>query len=287
MKTLSTDVSMVFAHTHDHIVNADAPGVPRPGLQISAKPGHVVSSYVDLLSKIAALQYHNPRFRFLFRGQSRDHVLNLQGQPGVHSSLYPSILRPSGTKDRRSELRDRFTRLSCLEDELKKRLVAEEIHHDRIIRWAILQHYETVPTPLLDVTLSLQVAVSFALAEDPSAGYLFALAVPHLSGPVSVSIESQTQVIDLSQACPPEALRPHFQSGLLIGDYPVVGAVDTSHGGRGLIGNNFACRLFAKFHLTNCVSWAKEGWVPTSPDILFPNKIDTWHLALDGLAAIP
>jgi len=284
MKTLSTDVAMVFSHKHADIVNSTAPDVLPPGLLMSGSPGHVVRSYVELLTKVAALQYHNPRFRFLFRGQREDYRLNLRGEKAARSLLYPSILRPDGSKERRSLLVDRFSRLERLERELVKRLSVDEIHHDRIIRWAILQHYEIAPTPLLDVTLSLQIALSFALANNAGDGFLFALAVPHLSGPISVSIESGTQVVDLSQACPPDALRPHFQSGFLITDYPIVDCVESTHGGRGMVGNNFACRLFAKFKLANCRSWAREGWRPTPRSILFPNHIDKWFGALAGLA---
>src|SRR5437667_8777920 len=97
---------------------------------------------------------------------------------------------------------------------------------------ALLQHYQVVATPLLDVTHSLQTALSFALADNRDEVYLFALAVPQLTGPISVSIESMTQVVDLTQVCPPAALRPHFQSGLLISDYPVIDNARASHGGK-------------------------------------------------------
>jgi hypothetical protein len=270
MNPLALDVYMVFGDESGEVVNADAPGVTKPGLPLSARPGHEVSSYRELLKKIAALSYHNSRFRLLFRGQTRDHV-----RPGGHSSLYPSIFRPSRSGDRRGELKARFAALRVAEELLKQGLSVRDVHRDQIVRWAILQHYEVVPTPLLDVTRSIQAALSFALAGESDEGYLFVLAFPHLTGPVSVSIESLTQVIDLSQVCPPAVLRPHFQEGLLVGDYPVVDNAESSHGGKGMIGNNFACRLLGKFRLTTCSRWANEGFLATRNDILFPAE-DEW-----------
>ena len=266
MNPLSIDTYMVFGSESGELVNSGASEGLAPGLVLSNRPAHEVSSYREVLRKIAALNYHNSRFRLLFRGQTKDHT-----GPGPHSSLYPSILRPPGGRDRRAKLESRFKTLRIAEDLLRK----GHVHRDQIVRWAILQHYEVVPTPLLDVTRSIQAALSFALAGGADEGYLFVLAFPQLTGPISVSIESMTQVIDLSQVCPPEALRPHFQEGLLVGDYPVMDSVDSTHGGKGMIGNNFACRLLSKFRLTNCQMWAKEGFMATPNEILFPVE-DEW-----------
>ena len=210
-------------------------------------------------------------------------MVNSKGGPGVHSSLFPSILRQSGQKDRVIELNKRFSRLAAAEEKLKESFAIREIHQDRIVRWAILQHYEIVPTPLLDVTLSVQSALSFALAEGRDEGYLFILAFPQLTGPISVSIESMTQVIDLTQVCPPEALRPHFQSGVLVCDYPVVDSRESSHGKKGMLGNNFSCRLLGKLKLTNCRMWVDEGFVSTRSDILFPDSYDEWFPMLSKI----
>ena len=271
---------MVFHHEDKGIVRYD-----HPGLLLSAGPGHMVTSYRELLKKVAALTYYNSRFRILFRGQASDYRLMPKGDRGMRSSLYPSILRSSSDKGREKArvLDDRFRTLFAAEHRLKERLSVQEIHRNRIVRWAMLQHYEVCPTPLLDVTQSLQPALSFALLGNRDDGFLFALAFPHLTGPVSVSIESMTQVVDLRQVCPPEALRPHFQRASLVGDYPAVDSREASHGGRGLVGNNFACRLLTKFKLTNCRAWANEGFSPTPQDILFPNSDDEWFSVLSSI----
>lgn len=275
MEPITKSVFMVYCHDHEEIVNAAGPGVPKPGLPLSARPGHEVSSYRELMKKIAALSFYNSRFRLLFRGQAQDYMVNHKGDPGVHSSLYPSILRASGGTNRRAALDKRFQTLHVAEELLTQRITDGTLRQHQIMRWAVLQHYEVVQTPLLDVTQSLQTAISFALASNADEGYLFVLAFPQLSGHISVSVESMTQVVDLTQVCPPEALRPHFQAGLLVGDYPTVDCSEMSHGGRGMIGNNFACRLLGKFKLLNGHDWAKKGFVATREDVLFPHD-DAW-----------
>lgn len=281
MKVITANSLMAFDHEHDGIINHRTTGLP-----LSARDGHEVTSYRELLKKVAALHFHNPRFRILFRGQSKDYRLNMRGQRGIHSSLYPSILRPSSGKRREELLDERFRVLASAEQELKNRLWVHEIHHNQIVRWAILQHYEVCPTPLLDVTPSLQSGLSFALLGGRTEGYLYALAFPQLTGPVSVSIETMTQVIDLSQVCPSEALRPHFQVGMLVSDYPVVDSRESSDARKGFIGNNFSCRLITKFKLSNCGAWASEGWSPAPENILFPNSDDEWWSLMTSIKQV-
>lgn len=278
MRVLTNPRFMLFREEDANIVASDAAGLP-----IAARNGHPVKSYVELLQKIAALSYHNSRFRLLFRGQRKDYRLNMRAEPGVHSCLFPSILRPVEGPKRELLLDSRFERLARAEGLLQDALRYEEIHRLRIVRWAILQHYEICETPLLDVTLSLQTALSFVFGTNVVTGYLFVFAVPHLTGPVSVSTEAMTQTVDLAHVCPPEALRPHFQSGVLIGDYPEYENRLQTHNKKGFIGNSFACRLLTKFQLLGVGSWKQEGFAPTSTSLLFPNEHDSWYTTLQGV----
>ncbi|HEX6902512.1 MAG TPA: FRG domain-containing protein [Thermoanaerobaculia bacterium] len=271
MKTLATDNFMLFLDDEADIVASD-----RPGLPVAAKKGHVVSSYREVLKKVAALHFHNPRFKLLFRGQGKDYKLNIRGEKGVHSCLYPTIFRPHSSKPRKDLLDARFQILLSAEKLLKERVSERAIWDHQLVRWAILQHYGVCDTPLLDVTQSLQIALSFACGNGEDEGFLYVLAFPQLTGPISVALESLTQVIDLSPVCPPQALRPHFQTGVLVGDYPTVTHREVSHDGKGMIGNSFACRLLTKFRLTNCRSWVQEGFSATPYNILFPDQDDEW-----------
>jgi hypothetical protein len=278
MEVLSNNTILVFDDEHTELVNTVE------GLPLAAKPGHEIGSYRELLRKVAALNFHNPRFKLLFRGQTEDYRLNMLGEPGAHSHLYPSILRAKpGQKKDKSILDHRFVTLQKADELLRLESDNYHYHQNQIVRWALLQHYEVCDTPLLDVTGSLQTALSFALYPKRDQGYVYVLAFPQLSGPLSVSIESKTQVIDLSQLCPPDVLRPHFQSGMLVGDYPIVDHRKASHGGKGMIGNNFACRLLTKFQIRNCLAWQAEGFTPTPDSILRPNAEDRWFQTLRSI----
>lgn len=258
------------------------------GLVLASQKPHIAKEYRELLSKIAALSFGNSRYKLLFRGQSKDYRLALDGAVGGRSNLWPSILRPSSSRERESLLDQRFRKLEKAEMKLIELFPSiPEIQRMRIVRWAILQHYEICPTPLLDVTLSLQIALSFAIgSQHADEGFLYVFAVPLLNGPISVSTESMTQVIDLAQICPPDALRPHFQSGILLSDYPEYTGREQTHKGRGGIENDFGCRLLAKFHLVNISAWRDEGFQPTHPAILFPDAIDKWADALRTLKEV-
>ena len=96
----------------------------------------------------------------------------------------------------------------------------DRVTRSRILQWAIIQHYEICETPLLDVTHSLRVAASFATLNGSLAPVLYVLAAPYLGGTISASSEQGIQTIKLSSICPPDARRPHFQEGYLLGEYP-------------------------------------------------------------------
>jgi hypothetical protein len=48
------------------------------------------------------------------------------------------------------------------------------------------------------------------------------LGVPNVSGVIKASSEANLQIVRLSSACPPEAVRPHLQEGYLLGEYPEI-----------------------------------------------------------------
>ena len=258
------------------------------GISLSFDSGHKIKSYHELLFKLAELNFYNKRFQLLFRGQEKDYPIN---KDNLRSNLYPSILRVKNksfkSKKRKNEIIKNFERLKKTEKLLDEVFggnswLNKYLNNNQILKWAIIQHYEICTTPLLDVTGSLQTALTFAIGEK-NEGYLYVLGFPQRAGPISVSIESNTQLIDLSQICPPEALRPHFQNGILAGDFPSYDHIDKTHGKNGMNGNNFSCRLLSKFHLTNCKNWKAEGFHLTPKDILFPNEKDDFYKELRNI----
>ena len=272
----------IFRYTHK---SSDIEGADVAGLPISTKPCHKIHSYEDLLEKISALNFFNSSLQIVFRGQDKDYYSKGNKGKSVRSNLYPSLLRrlPMESAKRKQRIKERVNTLEKAEKLLKKRIKIGYIHRHRLVRWAILQHYEVCATPLLDVTNSLQTAISFALKNKTGEGFLYSIALPHQTGPLSISIESMTQLVDLSKLCPPEAARPHFQHGLLVGDYPT--GLDTSDlvTRAPKVSANFSCRLLTKFHLTNTNDWVGKQFFPTPSSILFPNDRDTWYPILNDI----
>ena len=193
---------------------------------IRASDGHPVESYAELAKKVAELQFLNRDYVLLFRGQVKDYR-TVKG----NSMIKPSIFRlENGKVPSPTIMIHRFSSLRkaeiCLVQQyVEKRLLGvERIKRHRILRWAVLQHYKMCVTPLLDVTHSIRIAASFASNKkthgDPA--YIYVFGVPNLNGAVTSSSEAGLQVVRLSSACPPDALRPHFQDGYLLGEYPEI-----------------------------------------------------------------
>lgn len=211
--------------------------------------GHRVANYVELASKVAALQFLNREHVLLFRGQDADY-LNGAGL----STMKPTIFRGrrSSSNPSTATLARRFSVLRNAEQrlmelyEVEGLLGSDRLSRQRLLRWSILQHYDVCKTPLLDVSHSLRVAASFAATNNPEDAYLYVLAVPNLSGAVTASSEASMQIVRLSSACPPSAMRPHLQEGYLLGEYPEIS--DVRPPGRYLrVEMDFGRRLVGKF----------------------------------------
>lgn len=247
---------------------------------IRSDAGLVVSSFQELVEKVARLAYYNRDHVLLFRGQDSDYP-----NRGGNTSIHPSILR--GYRNLRhdswiNELHLRFEKLKRAETELvecwRSRSLPDlhRLQNHRSLRWAILQHYEVCPTPLLDVTHSLRVAASFAShgtsGKKQTAAYFYVLAVPQISGAITASAEAELQIFRLSSICPPAAQRPHFQEGYLLGHYPEIQSAEEKER-YDLYTVDFARRLLCKFRLDLTNFWRRS--FPIIPKTaLYPQKDD-------------
>lgn len=233
-----------------------------------------VKNYLDLADKIAEVQYLNPEYVLVFRGQSKDY----KDRYGA-SSIPPGIFRGEDLQARSHILAPRFDRLRRAEQALIEHWQLAPIDGNikikkyRILRWSILQHYEICETPLLDVTYSLRVAASFASLSSGKHGFVFALGVPHISGTITTDMEAGLQTVRLASVCPPQARRPHIQEGYLLGEYPDI-SVFSEKQNYSSFEVDFGRRLLAKFQFDKETFWSRNTFPKISRKALYPDGED-------------
>lgn len=235
-------------------------------LPAARAPALSVSTFRELMQHVARLAYANKDHLLFFRGQRTDHRNKAQA-----STFYPSIYR--GERLFQPELQVRFELLNASARRLSEAFVREkiegasEVRKRRLIQWSILQHYEVCATPLLDFTQSLRVACSFATleptTEDP---YVFVFGLPYLTNRVSVNSEHDLVNIRLLSICPPDALRPHFQEGYLVG----TDEVTTEYQSKSEL--DFNNRLVAKFQISRHPDFWVGGFDPIPRKALYPDN---------------
>jgi len=269
MRSLNTQIKS-FLSTNPRLQNYT-------NSEILKDPGLMINSYEELIEKISVIAFNNPEFVFLFRGQSRDHSY------GIKTNLYPKMFRAPTNYLKKDVISDRYNRLNRCDQQLVDLYDFEQPHRirrNKILRWAILQHYEICDTPLLDVTYSSRVACSFALRNsNVRAGYLYILGLPQISGSITTSSENGIQILRLLNICPPKALRPHYQDAYVIGEYPTIDTTATKQEfQRSEL--DFSRRLLAKFRL-NPKGFRKNSQFPLiDENSLLPNAHDELYRVL-------
>jgi len=229
------------------------PSNKKERVDIASTEPLTVESFIELVKKVAILSFHNKDFLLFFRGQRNDH-LNRAG----NSSFYPSIYRTKSGENLAPGLIDiRFKLLEQASNMLVKKFIEHgitdsigELKRRKFIQWSILQHYEVCDTPLLDLTQSLRVACSFALPKKQEFGYIFVFGMPYITNRITINSEQDIVNIRLINICPPQALRPYFQEGNLVG----TADVSTDYDDRTEL--DFKRRLIAKFKIPN----SKDFW---------------------------
>ena len=232
-----------------------------------------VRDYMDLATRIAALQFHNRDFVLMFRGQSGDfknRAKNTTLKPTLLRGSSNSLLPSAAIIGDRFDVLKRAERLLVREYRRRKLVGIQRLERQQILRWSILQHYEICATPLLDVSQSLRVAASFASHHTEETGYVFVLGVPQVSGAITANAEAGIQMVRLASVCPPSAVRPHVQEGFLLGEYPDFSSAEQkkhySH-----YEMDFGRRLISKFRFDRVNFWKKSYSFPRVPrDALYP-----------------
>lgn len=228
--------------------------------------GFPVKSFRKLVEQVAKLSYINKDYLLFYRGQKSDYR-----NKANNSTFYPTIYR--GEYLTQQELDFRFDKLNSaskiLAELFKKNKIDGqfELRRKKIIQWSVLRHYEVTDTPLIDVTQSLRVACSFAqLDNSEKTAFIYVLGLPYFTNRISTNSEHDLVNIRLLSIMPPQALRPYFQEGFLVGtdditnEYENKGELDLNN------------RLIAKFEISNNDKfWGKEfDRIPKNA--LYPNN---------------
>jgi hypothetical protein len=248
--------------------------------------GLYVRSYAELVEHVAELSFNNPEYLLFFRGQSVDY--RIDSLTTIHTALFRSY-KPDGRLNT-LEIKNRFSLLENAEEAIAERFnlpekfnqtVRERIQKYSILRWALLQHYGVCLTPLLDITHSLRVACSFAFQEGGGEPFIFVLGLPQISGSITTSSEHGIQVLRLLSICPPIALRPHYQEGYLVGEFPTISFQQKAHYDRAEL--DMANRLVCKFRLAKHEKFWSSSFGEIPREALFPDDRDQVKIAMDRI----
>lgn len=235
---------------------------------VASSGGFEVRDYPDLVHRVATIGYHNARYSLYFRGQGNDHRLRKRdGRPG-RSSVYASIYRTGKRSLPKKQRERRLARLEHYTGELAITYPGHSSRDKARLRrfrecgWALLQHYQVCPTPLIDVTQSLRVASSFATeGREDGLAYVYVFGLPDANGSISFFADQAMVLVRLQSVCPPEAKRAHFQEGYLVGQFPWV-RKKYAH-------LNLANRMLAKFAIRIDGFWS-EYFPPIRHEALMP-----------------
>jgi len=233
----------------------------------------IVRTYKELVPKIAQIAYKNRDFELFFRGQQKEY-----SNSDSLTTLIPSIYRKESLSWLDFKGLDKFMRILDKEGEAFK--PDETFKAFDEVKMAILQHYQVCDTPLLDITRSLRVASSFALEDADYSGILYVLGLPLINGSISFYVYEELLNIRLLGICPPQALRPYFQEGFLVGTFPTPILKEPEEKLYKDEKLDFGRRLIAKFELIKEKFW-DDDFTPIPFDALFPSDDEMDNLCIN------
>lgn len=184
-------------------------------------------SFDELIEIVSFLSVMNKRSSLFFRGQGR----HLEVIPCIFRSEWTSIGKtkhkiPNGSAVRQKiwdHLNSTIAPLiiSALREFALPRRRSIEMFREAV--WAVSQHYDVWPTPLVDVTTNLRIAASFALWGGRAEGQLYIVALTPSTNSITFDADQHIVLARLQAVCPPIARRPHYQDGYLAGRFPFAG----------------------------------------------------------------
>jgi hypothetical protein len=211
------------------------------------------SSYADLVDLVSFFAVMNKRHNLFFRGQRENWPL----QPAIFRQSWRSA---SGTQHQIPQsagrriwehLNDKISRIVLTECKKLPMPRRNTLKMFREAVWAVAQHYELWPTPLIDVTQNLRIAASFALWDGESTGCLYIVALPPSTNSVTFDADEHVVLARLHAVCPPVAKRPHYQDGFLVGRFPFLDPTPNSIDSDPAKFSDLRRRLIARISLTD------------------------------------
>ncbi len=235
--------------------------------RVRANRGFPVKTFRELVDEVANVTLSNKSFEMYYRGQTKDYKNNQAIYYKARTPktiIYPSICRPERNEKgalkhsiKKTQINKRYEELSKMID-----LVSGKKSYFNEYYYSLFQHYDILPTPLIDITQSLRVAATFAL-KDSDKGYVYVFGLPYPNQSISYYSDLGIVLIKLQNVVPVDALRPRYQEGYLVGKYPIRPTKTN--------GDDLANRMVAKFHVDNSDGkfWDRF-FQPMPQEILYP-----------------
>jgi hypothetical protein len=235
-------------------------------------------SYAELIEIVSFFGVMNKRWTLYFRGQ------------GSHLSLHPTIFRSNwrSLSGVTYKIPNKPSRLQLLYDHLLSEITPivlsvcstfprpreATLRMFREATWAVAQHYELWPTPLIDITPNLRAAASFALWNGRPVGNVYVVALPPSTNSITFEADQHIVLARLQSVCPPAAKRPHYQDGFLVGRFPFIGPNRNEIDKEPVTVSDLKRRLVARIKLENDGGFWNMDFPPMSASSLMPRIED-------------
>ena len=236
--------------------------------RIRASEGYRVTTFRQVMDEVANVTISNKNYEMFYRGQTHDYKNNQAAyfkDRKAKSTIYPSICRPEKKDNGSLKYSIKKSLIVKRYEDLNNMIDLVRGNHGSYFKehyYSLFQHYDILPTPLIDITQSLRVAATFALRKSTT-GYLYVFGLPYPNQSISFFIDLEIVLIKLQNVVQVNAIRPRYQEGFLVGKYPIMPTKTN--------GDDLANRMVAKFLVDNTHGDFWDTYFQPIPDeVLYP-----------------